>query len=79
MVVSQAPAILETNTMNSKDTSLYQSYLLRLWRDNPQSPWRASLQSSATEELQHFATAEELWTYLMAQMADGDDSRESNE
>ncbi|MEZ4866003.1 MAG: hypothetical protein R3C14_32105 [Caldilineaceae bacterium] len=55
--------------MNSQYASTYQSYLLRLWRDTPNSPWRASLQSSATEALQHFATVDELWTFLMAQMA----------
>ncbi len=55
--------------MYSKDAFLYQSYLLRLWRDSPQSPWRASLQSSATEELQHFLTAEDLWAFLKAQMS----------
>lgn len=60
--------------MNSQDVLLYQSYLLRLWRDNPQSPWRASLQSSATEELRHFATVDELWAFLMAQMGGKDDS-----
>lgn len=57
------------NAMNTQDAATYQSYLLRLWRDNSQSPWRASLQSSATEELQHFLTAEDLWAFLKAQMS----------
>jgi steroid delta-isomerase-like uncharacterized protein len=60
--------MLATNTMNSQDSSLYHSYLLRLWRDSPHSPWRASLQSAATEAMQHFATVDELWSFLMAQM-----------
>lgn len=60
--------------MNTQDASTYQSYLLRLWRDTPQSVWRASLQSSATEEVRHFATVEELWAFLMAQMEGEDDA-----
>jgi len=28
----------------------YHSYLLRLWRDDADHPWRASLQSTMTEE-----------------------------
>lgn len=61
--------------MNRQAASLYQSYLLRLWRDTPQSTWRASLQSAATEELRHFATIEELWAFLIAQMEGKDDDR----
>lgn len=61
--------------MNRQDDSTYQSYLLRLWRDTPQSVWRASVQSTATEELRHFATVEDLWAFLMAQMGGKDDER----
>lgn len=64
--------------MNIQDTSTYQSYLLRLWRDTPQSVWRASLQSAATEELQHFATMADLWAFLMVQMAREEENREGN-
>jgi len=60
--------MLVVKAMNTQDTSTYQSYLLRLWRDNPQAIWRASVQSTATEELRHFATVDDLWAYLMAQM-----------
>jgi hypothetical protein len=35
------------------ESPTYQSYLVRLWRDKPSSPWRVSLQSTATEELRH--------------------------
>lgn len=59
--------------MKTQDDSTYQSYLLRLWRDTPQSAWRASVQSAATEELQHFATVADLWAFLMAQMEGKDD------
>lgn len=63
--------------MNIRDVSTYQSYLLRLWRDNPQAVWRASVQSTVTEEVRHFATIDDLWTFLMAQMAVDDEDRSS--
>ena len=70
--------MLVAKAMNTQDASTYQSYLLRLWRDNPQAAWRASVQSTATEEVRHFATVEELWAYLMAQMGGNDDVQGDN-
>lgn len=64
--------------MNTQDAAIYHSYLLRLWRDTPQSVWRASVQSTATEELQHFATVDELWAFLLVQMAREEENREGN-
>lgn len=46
----------------------YQSYLLRLWRESEQAPWRASLQSAVTEQTFRFATVEALIAFLMAQI-----------
>jgi len=54
--------------MNETPERTYRSYLLRLWRDNPAATWRASLQSSSTEEVRKFADAEQMWAYLKAQM-----------
>lgn len=65
--------------MNTQDASTYQAYLLRLWRDNPQSPWRATLQSAATEELRHFATLTDLWAFLRAEMGVQDDDDNDKE
>ena len=70
---------MNSKTMNSKDASTYHSYLLRLWRDTSDSPWRASLQSSADEGLQHFATADDLWAFLLAQMAEQEDDESATE
>ena len=52
--------------MNVKDSTHrdYQFYLLRLWRDDTRQPWRASLQSAATEQTVHFADIEALFAFL---------------
>jgi hypothetical protein len=52
-----------------KPRSNYQAYLLRLWRDGAQTPWRASLQSTATERKYHFATLEALFAFLDRRLA----------
>lgn len=45
-----------------------ESYLIRLWRDSDHSPWRASLHKIRTGELAYFASPEELWACLLAEM-----------
>lgn len=45
----------------------YQSYLLRVWRDDVHTPWRASLQSTVTERVVQFADLEAMFVFLMAQ------------
>lgn len=42
----------------------YRAYLVRLWRDNPNEPWRASAQSVQSGELLRFATLQELFSFL---------------
>ena len=44
----------------------YRSYLLRLWWDAAQNAWRASLQSTATEQIYHFPSMEALVAFLTA-------------
>jgi hypothetical protein len=48
----------------------YHSYLLRLWRNGAQDGWHASLQSTATEQIYHFAEVEALIAFLIAQVAE---------
>jgi hypothetical protein len=43
-----------------------QAYVLRLWRENPQSHWRASLVDARTTEQVHFARLAELVAFLEA-------------
>ena len=63
--------------MNGIDPSRldYHSYLLRLWRDGAQGVWRASLQSTVTEQVYHFASMEALVSFLDARVVpDADDA-----
>jgi len=55
--------------MDSSQTSyhLYQAYLLRLWRETPNSPLRASLQASGSDERHHFTSLESLLAFLADQ------------
>lgn len=50
------------------EPSHYQSYLLRLWRDNARDAWQASLQSTATEQVHHFPDVDRMWIFLRAQL-----------
>ena len=47
----------------------YLSYLLRLWRDGEEekADWRASLQSSLSDERQVFASLADLFGFLQRQ------------
>ncbi len=51
----------------------YHSYLLRVWRDNPDHPWRASLQSTITEEKILFADLQKLLAFLLDELIDDED------
>jgi hypothetical protein len=54
----------------------YHSYLLRLWRDGADQPWRASLQSTATEETFVFVDLRTLLAFLVEQVAVDEESGE---
>ena len=42
----------------------YKAYLLRLWRDKPESPWRAALENPNSGERIAFATLVELGAFI---------------
>jgi hypothetical protein len=44
----------------------YKAYLLRMWRDNQNSSWRALLENPNNGERAAFATLEELVAFLEA-------------
>lgn len=50
-----------------KSPRLYHSYLVRLWQDDSELPWRAVAQSVQTGEISHFVDLESLFTFLQAQ------------
>lgn len=54
----------------------YHSYLLRLWRDGANHPWRASLHCSATGEKFAFADLLALFTFLLEQAATDENAEE---
>ena len=43
---------------------VYQSYLLRMWRESAEGEWHASLQDVATSECRNFATLAALFEFL---------------
>lgn len=45
-----------------------QTYLLRLWQESPDAPWRVSLQHATTGERWGFASLEALFSFLVASM-----------
>ncbi len=45
----------------------YHAYLVRLWQDRPDSPWRALVRNCANDEERRFATVEELFLFLYQQ------------
>jgi hypothetical protein len=47
----------------------YHAYLVRLWQERPQAPWRASVQSVTTGETVRFADLGQLFAFLQAQAA----------
>lgn len=52
----------------SEEQSVYQSYLLRLWRvKEGEEGWRASLESAQTGERRGFATLDGLFDYVRSQ------------
>lgn len=46
----------------------YHAYLLRLWREDDATPWRASLENPHTGERIHFANDKQLYAFLHEQM-----------
>jgi len=55
----------------------YCAYLVRMWRDHPQSAWRASAQSAQSGQVVRFATLQALFAFLEAQSLAAD-SGENN-
>lgn len=49
------------------DRQLFHSYLIRLWCDNRQEPWRATAKQVSDGMELHFASLEHLFLYLHQQ------------
>ncbi|MEJ7653002.1 MAG: hypothetical protein WKH64_06500 [Chloroflexia bacterium] len=57
-----------TEAANDDASSLYRAYMLRLWRDDCDAPWRASLECPGGEATYRFGVVEEMIAFLLAQL-----------
>ncbi len=51
-------------TQRSQPSAGYQAYLVRLWQESPQGPWRALVKDARTGDEVRFATLEPLFLFL---------------
>lgn len=56
------------NTLINATSQGYQSYLLRLWKEDEPVGWRASLQNVSTQECHYFANMTNLLSFLYNQV-----------
>lgn len=59
-------------TSNSPRGEGYQAYLVRLWQERPDTPWRALVRDAANDEEHRFATIEDLFLFLRRQTDGGE-------
>jgi hypothetical protein len=64
--------------VHSVDPDRYRSYLLRLWREAPGSPWRCQVSCVGTGREHRFATLAELFEFLVGDAADGSEGTYGN-
>ena len=57
------------NKHATDESTNYRAYLLRLWRDGENQPWRALLEDPYTGERHGFANLEKAFAYLQEQTA----------
>lgn len=57
---------------HSLDPDRYRSYLLRLWREAPEAPWRCQVQCVGTGQELRFPGLAELFEFLVGEAAVGD-------
>jgi hypothetical protein len=55
---------MDTLQAKGLTTGTYRSYLVRLWRSNPHSPLRASVQCIQTSSITHFADLPSLFVFF---------------
>lgn len=51
----------------------YRVYLLRIWQETPDSPWRISMQYGKTGELKLFANLDAFYHFLQTDLDYGDE------
>ena len=58
---------------STTDLTRYRSYLLRLWKETPNTPWRVHLQSVHTGEQHRFPDVEQMLVFLRDALQDESD------
>jgi hypothetical protein len=62
---------LRSVSAQSIDLDRYRSYLVRLWREAPDAPWRCQVQCVGTGQERRFAGLAELFEFIVADAAGG--------
>ena len=65
------------NTTHSRNSYQYQSFLVRLWQDDRDAPWRVSVKHVATGKLRLFDSLESFFIYLQTQTETAVDHQQS--
>jgi hypothetical protein len=60
----QAP---QSNTKMDNTSRRYQAFLLRIWREDEQTPWRIQIENPHTREIIGFQNIEKLVSFLNEQ------------
>lgn len=50
----------------------YRAYLVRIWRDSEQAPWRATVTFVQTGEVRKFADPQMVWAFIQIQLEASD-------
>lgn len=69
-IITDRPNIETSEGIMRDNQEQYQAYLVRLWRVDGRSPWRAAVKLAASGEEVNFAGVAELWAYLAEQTAE---------
>ena len=64
MEPNRADQLEKSDKKESPPVTTYQAYMLRLWQESDDLPWRASLQNPHTGEQKNFATLVHLYAFL---------------
>ncbi len=56
------------NALTDHQIDTYSSFLVRLWQDAPDGPWRVSTQSVRTGEVMRFATIHDFYNFMRVEI-----------
>ena len=66
-------AFIETATQHHLS---YAAYMVRLWQDTPDGPWRASAQSVHSGEVVRFGSLEDLFAFILTESRSSESGEE---